>query len=149
MRSDSGDSTLIEYNDFIGVDNRADSLCDNDYRCVKVFFYRRTKPCVRPKIKSGKAVVKNIDIRLSDKCSCNRKTLLLTAGKIGTALTDAAVKSVGKLIDKFTALRNVKSESEPFFACILVAVKQIFSYGSAEKRCFLGNEADKRMKLLL
>ena len=72
MSTDSSHMSIIQYNDLICIQDRADSLCDYD-RCsiFGMFFQSLTQSTVCLEIQSGKAVVKNKYLWFLGDCSCN------------------------------------------------------------------------------
>ena len=72
MSTDSSHMSIIQYNDLICIQDRADTLCNND-RCsiFGMFFQSLTQSTVSLEIQSGKAVVKNKYLRFLGDRSCN------------------------------------------------------------------------------
>ncbi len=100
--------SVIQYNDLICIQDRTDSLCDDDRCSIFCMLFQCFTQCtVCLEIQSGKAVVKNKYLRFLGDRSCNGKPLLLSTGYVGSALSDRRIILLRFRIDKFCSLCNL------------------------------------------
>ena len=85
-------SSFIQYQNLLCVQNRTDSLCYNNYGTVCYILAKcPTKRSIRLEIQCRKTIIKNTDLRILSDCSCNCQSLFLSTGNIRTALCNRTV----------------------------------------------------------
>ena len=78
MGADTGDPSLIQNDDLLCMENRADTLGHNDRGRVRsLLFSGLSKGRISLIVQSREAVIKNVNLRLSGDGAGNGETLLL------------------------------------------------------------------------
>ena len=138
MRPFSNNVPIVQNDDLIRVQNGADSLRHYDHGAVHHFFFKSSpKTCVGLEIQRGKAVVKDINIRLLYNSPCNGEPLLLSSGKVITALRYRIIESLICILNKISNLCNLCRMAHFFYGCVLFPVSQIIRNRPAEQKGFL------------
>ena len=129
MRTFSDYFSVIEHQNLLRMENRADPLCHDDHGAVfdilrQCFSKRR----IRFQVKCRKTVVENKDFRVFCNRTRNRQTLFLTAGYVGSALFNVSVVAVRETVDKFICVSAVdgilkKEQDNPSVGLLLCKSK--------------------------
>ena len=105
MSADADGLAVVQYDDPVGVHNRADPLGDNQRRDAGgLGFQPFPQHPVGLVVEGGEGVVEDIDFRFAGDRPGDREPLLLAAGEVGAALGDRGVYAVEEVIDKFGGL---------------------------------------------
>ena len=81
MRSDIMDLTVIQDQDPIRMDHRRNSLCNDDFCHIAKFFQLFADLLFRRRIDCTGRIIKDQDLRIGKKCSCDTESLLLSSRK--------------------------------------------------------------------
>ena len=131
MGTDSRHLAFVQHYNAVGMADRADPLCnDQDCRILRFLRQRFSQRRIRLEVQCGKAVVKDIKLRLFHQGAGDGKPLLLSAGKIRTALGDKGLKPIGQGADKFSRLCHLRGMHQLLFGSILSAVAEVGLDGS-------------------
>ena len=107
MCSLTGNFSIIQYDDLIGMQDRADPLGhDQGRRICRLLFQLPTKCDICLIVQRRKAVIKNEDLRLLRNRPRNGKALLLPSGYIRTTLRNRSFIRSLFFFDKFRRLCN-------------------------------------------
>ena len=150
VSSDSCYSALVKHYYFVGIQYRADTLCNDYYRAiVNIVGECLSQLHICFKIKCGEAVVKQIYLRLFGNCTGDRQTLFLSARNIRTTLGNRLVVFLRLAVDKFRRLRDFCGKSDSFIICIFRTESYIAVYRSREQYAFLRHKACNIMERML
>ena len=150
MGSDSGYPPFIQYNDLVGMEDGADTLCHNNYRGIFYFFMQGfPQNHIRFVVQRGKAVVKQENLRILGNGPGDGKTLLLSAGHVAAALGDRAFIPFRLAFDKLHSLRNIGRLLHHFIRNIGTAVLDIRSDITGEQVCLLRDKTQDTSQLML
>ena len=115
-----------------------DDACSAFHQVVKGILYG----IFRDGVKGGGGFVQNQDFGIFQNNTGNGNTLLLTAGKLETAVADFRVVSVGLTHNEIMNAGNLAGVLNFHLSGILFGIKQILSDGAVEKVSFLSDHAD-------
>ena len=124
----SDNLSIIQDKDLLCMQNGTDSLCyDQNCTFPRLLCKGMTQCHIRLIVKSRKTVIKNKYLWMLCNRSCNRKSLLLTTGYIGTALSDRTFIAFRFSLDKFCSLCDLCRFFHFLFCSILISEHDIRS----------------------
>ena len=149
MRTFSDYFSVIEHQNLLRMENRADPLCHDDHGAVfdilrQCFSKRR----IRFQVKCRKTVVENKDFRVFCNRTRNRQTLFLSAGYIRAALCNRGFVFVIFCLDKLGCLRNCGCLFDLRIRRIVFSEAQVGCDRSREQHTFLRHETDLIAQIL-
>ena len=149
MRTFSDYFSVIEHQNLLRMENRADPLCHDDHGAVfdilrQCFSKRR----IRFQVKCRKTVVENKDFRVFCNRTRNRQTLFLSAGYVRSALCNRGFVFVIFCLDKLGCLRNCGCFFDLGIGCIFFSEAQDLCDRSREQHTFLRYKANLVSQLL-
>ena len=144
MRSDIMDLTVIQDQDPIRMDHRRNSLCNDDFCHIAKFFQLFADLLFRRRIDCTGRIIKDQDLRIGKKCSCDTESLFLPAGQVISSLHKHGVQSVRKTLQELIRTCHTACMPDFFVICIRIAPFQVITYRSGKKLIFLQNNSDCR-----
>src|SRR5699024_2297822 len=150
MSSYTGNSSVIQDNDLLSVQDRTDPLRhDQDRTVFCPLLHCFPQGHVSLKVKGGEAVVKDKHFRML----CNRsgygQPLLLTAGYIGAALCDMAVITFGLRVNELCRLRDLCRLDHLALASVRIAEHDIRSDIAGKQKPLLWNISELLPQFML
>ena len=140
MTADGFDLTLIQNNNLIRILNRRYTLCNNNLCRIRNLLRKSlTDRCIRFRINRTCRVIKNQDLRLLQKCSCNTKPLFLTTGYIRTTLLNIRIIAIRKSLHKFICTGQTADTLDFLICGIFITPAKIFLDCTREKDILLKN----------
>ena len=134
----TGNFSVIHNNNSVCTLNTGDSLCDDQFCCIWNFFCKCfTNLCIGCGIYGTCTVIKNQNLWLFKKGSCNTKTLLLPTRNIRTTLFDICMITIWHSVNKFIRTGKMAGPLTLFLCCILITPAEVIENCTGEKNIFL------------
>src|SRR5215212_8901926 len=129
---------FIQNDNFVGVDHRADALCDDEGRAsphesIECFLDLR----LRIEVNTGGRVIQDENARVEEQGAGNSNALLLSAGERGTAFPDMCVIAIGERQYEVVCLSSFRSGFDLCLRSIRFTESDVLTDRAAEQRCFL------------
>ena len=132
---------VVEHDDPVGVDDRADALGDDDDRRVlRLGTQRRAQPRVGAGVERREAVVEQVHARPLDERPGDRQPLALAAGDVGAALVDGRVETARHGGDEVARLGDLERVPELGVGRVRPAEAQVVGDRAAEQVGLLRDE---------